>query len=97
MQECADRMNAFLVTYPDEAQHVLSRFVEYQHELVEIHEGFQRRRRLERGELPLDDDDDASHPPVGAPVIAIMSAILQTHVGNGWFIRPVHLDEDEAS
>lgn len=101
MTECADRINSFLVSYPNEAQHVLSIFVKYEHELVDVHESYRRKARLERGELPLDDedeeDDEDLQPPAGAPVLAIMAAILQTHVGNGWYLRPVLVRDPTGS
>ena len=86
MQECADRLNGFLRRYPEEAQHVLTLFVEYQHELVEVHQNFRRLDRASRG-LPPEDDEDEPSP--GAPVASLMSAILQTHHGTGYYLKPM--------
>ena len=43
MRECAARINAFISTYPEEARHVLSAFIPYEHELVEIHKSFRSK------------------------------------------------------
>jgi hypothetical protein len=37
MQEVADRVNAFIRTYPREARRMLSAFIPYEHELAELH------------------------------------------------------------
>ena len=86
MQECADRINAFLRNYPEEAQHVLTLFVEYQHELVDVHQNF---RRLDRASKGLPPEAEEEEPSPGAPMASLISAILQTHHGTGYYLRPI--------
>lgn len=74
MLECAARLNAFIRTYPEEAQHVLRTFVPYEHELVEVHEKMRPR-------------GNASLP--GVTFGALFAAVLQTHHGKGYYMRPV--------
>lgn len=74
MRECAARFNAFIHTYPEEAQHVLRAFIPYEHELVEIHRKFQTK--------------PSSSPP-GVTFGALYAAVLQTHHGTGYYLRPV--------
>lgn len=83
MQECADRLNAFLATYPDEAQHVLSTFVEYQHELVSIYRHLHRNR------------PHKAHSTPGVTVASLICALLQTHQGNGYVVRPLILPDPD--
>jgi len=87
MQECADRLNAFIHTHPDEAQHVLNTYVAYQHELVAVHEGLRRARHLPvPGPLP-----------AGARVAHLICAILQTHQpgSSGFVLRPLILPDPD--
>jgi len=91
MDEVASRLNAFLVTYPAEAQHVLSQFIEYEHELVDIHAEIRRRRRTHQGRPP-----EESPPTPGITVAQLFAAILQTHHGTGWVLRPVLLPDPDA-
>jgi hypothetical protein len=91
MNEAANRLNSFLATYPAEAQHVLSQFVEYQHELVDIHAELRRRSRARQGRPP------EEHPPVpGITIAQLFAAILQTHHGTGWALRPILLPDPDA-
>ena len=83
MQECADRLNAFIHTYPDEAQHVLATYVTYEHELVAVHE-HATRHKIHK-----------SKPP-GVTIAALFAALLQTHRGNGFFIRPLVVPDPDA-
>ena len=83
MEECADRLNAFLVTYPREAQQVLATFVSYEHELVSVHEQLNRHKPY------------GARPP-GAHVAALFGAVLQTHQGNGFFLRPLILPDPDS-
>jgi len=101
MQECADRLNGFLATYPKEAQHVLRTFVKYEHEMVEVHRALQARSRLRllrssRGQ-PLVPDLEEELPDPGVTFAALFGAVLQTHHGTGWYLRPVLIpDPDEG-
>ena len=92
MQECADRLNGFLHTYPREAQHLLTLFVEYEHELVDVHQNLRRLDRASKG-LPPEEDE----PPAGAPVASLIAAILQTHHGTGYYLRPVLARDGEGT
>jgi hypothetical protein len=83
MQECADRLNGFLRTYPREAQHVLTTFVEYEHELLDVHRNLRRLNRAAKG-LPPEEDE----PEPGTPMASLICAILQTHHGTGYYLRP---------
>jgi hypothetical protein len=78
MKECAARMNAFIQTYPEEAQHVLRAFIPYQHELVEVHKAV----------LP-----PGSKKIPGVTFGAMYAAVLQTHHGVGYYLYPV-VEED---
>jgi len=74
MRECAARMNAFISTYPNEARHALSAFIPYEHELVEIHKSFRNK---------------PSDVPPGVTFGALFAAVLQTHHGTGYYLRPL--------
>jgi hypothetical protein len=78
MRECAARMNAFIHTYPEEAQRVLRAFIPYEHELAEVHERMLRR--------------PGTAPP-GVTFGALYAAVLQTHHGTGYYLAPV-IDDD---
>jgi hypothetical protein len=78
MRECAARMNGFINTYPEEAQRVLRAFVPYEHELKAVHETFRIK--------PTD-------APPGVTFGALYAAVLQTHHGTGYYLRPVVEDE----
>lgn len=83
MHECADRLNAFLQTYPAEAQHVLGTYIPYEHELVDVYE-----------QLP----DHSSRPkPPGIAVGALFAALLQTHMGTGYVLRAVIVLDPDAT
>jgi hypothetical protein len=90
MKEVASRLNSFLVTYPAEAQHVLSQFIEYEFELVDVHTEMRRRARARRGQPPEDG------PPPGITVAQLFAAVLQTHHGTGWVLRPILLPDPDA-
>jgi len=84
MQECADRLNAFIHTYPDEAQHVLNAFVEYEHELVPIYEAAARHKIHK------------SPRPPGVSVAVLICALLQTHrAPAGFVLRPLVLPDPD--
>jgi len=91
MTAVANRLNSFLATYPAEAQHVLSQFVGYKHELVDIHTELRRRSRARQGRPP-----EENLPTPGISVAQLFAAILQTHHGTGWAIRPVLLPDPDA-
>jgi hypothetical protein len=78
MRECAARMNGFINTYPEEAQRVLRAFVPYEHELAEVHKRFRVK---------------PSDSPPGVTFGALYAAILQTHHGTGYYLRPVVEDD----
>ena len=91
MNEVANRLNSFLGMYPAEAQHVLSQFVEYNHELVTLHSEMRRRARARQGRPP------EENPPVpGITIAQLFAALLQTHHGTGWVLRPVLLPDPDA-
>jgi len=78
MQEVADRINAFIRTYPREARRVLSAFIPYEHELAELHAAATGGDR-----------------PPGATVGGLIAAVLQTHHGTGYYLRPVMAPDGE--
>ena len=84
MQECADRINTFLINFPNEAQHVLSAFIPYEHEFVEIYKEFRARNR-----------PDTPRTAPGVTVAALFAALMQTPHGNGWFLRPVLMPDPD--
>ena len=91
MQECADRFNQFLRSYPREAQHVLSHFIRYQHELVEVHRNYRRLTRAAQGKPP-----EKEEPTPGAPLASLVNAILQTQgTATGYYLRPILVPGDE--
>lgn len=79
MQECANRFNGFLHTYPEEAQHLLTSFIKYEHELVEVHLAHQTRPAAP-----------------GITLAYLMCALLQTHRGNGWVLRPILIPDPDT-
>jgi len=78
MQECADRLNGFIQTYPDEAEHLLMTFLEYEHEMIEIHLAHQKRPTIP-----------------GVTLAYLICALLQTHQGNGWVLRPILIPDPD--
>jgi hypothetical protein len=78
MRECAARMNAFIRMYPKEARRLLRAFVPYEHELAEVYERFRTK---------------PSKKPPGVTFGALYAAVLQTHHGTGYYLRPVVEDE----
>jgi hypothetical protein len=91
MREVAARLNAFLDTYPSESQHVLSQFIEYKHELVGVHTYLRAKERKRQGK-PV----DHNAPPPGINVAQLFAALLQTHQGNGWVLRPIFLPDPDS-
>lgn len=51
MQECANRINSFLKSYPREARRSLSQFISYEHELAQLHEEFDAPSGISVGAL----------------------------------------------
>lgn len=83
MRAVANRLNAFIDTYPLEAQHTLASFIQYQHELVAIHNYV----RQQSGKPPSDP---------GITVAQLFAAVLQTHHGNGFVLRPIIIPNPDA-
>jgi hypothetical protein len=84
MEECARRLNGFIATYPDEAQHTLSTYLTYDHELVPVYRHLNRSKPYRLDKAP------------GATVAALIAALLQTHEGQGWFLQAVILPDPDA-
>ena len=84
MAEVANRLNAFIDAYPQESQHILSQFVEYEHELVGIHSETRRIARSQEGKTL-----EREPPTPGITVAQLFTALLQTHHGNGYVLRPL--------
>lgn len=84
MNEVCARLNAFLATYPEEAQHLFQQFLPYRHELVSVHQEMRRVSRMLRGLPP-----ENPRPPAGVTLANLFVALLQTHHGNGYVIQPV--------
>jgi len=84
MQECADRLNGFLHSFPREAQHVLSVRVTYEHELVPVHQALAQDRLHGR------------HLPPEVSVAHLLVGILQSHHdAPGFVLRPVMLPDPD--
>lgn len=89
MNEVCARLNAFLTTYPEEAQHLFGQFLPYRHELVSVHQEMRRMTREIRGLPP-----ETPPPPAGATLVNLFVALMQTHHGNGYVIQPVTVFEN---
>lgn len=84
MNEVCARLNAFLTTYPEEAQHLFYQFLPYRHELVSVHQEMRRMTREAQGLPP-----ENPSPPAGVMLINLFVSLMQTHHGNGYVIQPV--------
>jgi hypothetical protein len=93
MSECCERLNAFCRSYPLEAMQLLSTWLPYQFELIEISRKKEEMQLEEDGKMPIVDDEE-----LGLSVAALFSGLLQTQRGTGYFIRPYyepHPDQPE--
>lgn len=92
MEEVAGRINGFLATHPKEAQYLLSHFIEFRHELVSIYETEREAARIARGmpEIPA----EYKRAP-GLTIGALLGALMQTHHGTGYVLKPVILPDPD--
>lgn len=91
MQAVANRLNAFISTYPLESQHVLAQFIPYQHELVQVHNDARAQNRAQKGLPP-----EPVPSPAGITIGQLFAALLQTHHGNGYVLKPVVLPDPDT-
>lgn len=73
-KEVASRLNTFLHTYPEEAQRIFQVYLNYEHELKEIHNEI------------IDAYPDFVATP-GCNIAMLFCALLQTPHGQGWFVK----------